>query len=76
MSVITAKVYNDKIVMAADSILCFGYSKRNTNFAKIVEINGMIAGSTGSAQESSIMWHYMQNIIRKNLWYNHNNSFH
>lgn len=59
MSVIAAKVYNDKIVMAADSILCAGYSKRNTNFAKIVEINGMIAGSTGTAQEASLMWHYM-----------------
>lgn len=60
MSVIAAKVYNDKIIMAADSIICSGYSKRNSNFAKIVEINGMIAGSTGSAQEASIMWHYMQ----------------
>lgn len=60
MSVIAAKVYNDKIVMAADSILTNGWSKRNNNFAKIVEINGMIAGATGTAQEASLMWHYMQ----------------
>ena len=60
MSVIAAKVYNDKIIMAADSILTCGWSKRNTNFAKIVEINGMIAGSTGTAKEASLMWHYMQ----------------
>lgn len=60
MSVIAAKVYNDKIIMAADSILINDWSKRNTNFAKIVEINGMIAGSTGSAKEASLMWHYMQ----------------
>lgn len=60
MSVIAAKVYNDKIIMAADSILCSGWSKRNNNFAKIIELNGMIAGSTGTAQEASLMWHYMQ----------------
>lgn len=60
MSVVAAKVYNDKIVMAADSILVKGYSKRNTNFAKIAEINGMILGGTGIAQEISLMWHYMQ----------------
>jgi len=61
MSVIAAKVYNDKIIMAADSILVINdWSKRNTGFAKIAEINGMIAGSTGSAKEASLMWHYMQ----------------
>ena len=60
MSVIAAKVYNDKIIMAADSILTNGWSKRSSNFAKIVEINGMIAGATGTAQEASLMWHYMQ----------------
>lgn len=60
MSVVAAKVYNDKIVMAADSILVKGYSKRNSNFAKIAEINGMILGGTGMAQETSLMWHYMQ----------------
>lgn len=60
MSVIAAKVYNDKIVMAADSIITNGWSKRTNNFSKIVEINGMIAGATGTAQEASLMWHYMQ----------------
>ena len=60
MSVIAAKVYNDKVVMAADSIIVTGWSKRNNNFSKIVEINNMIMGSTGYCQECSIMWHYMQ----------------
>ena len=59
MSVIAAKVYPEKIVMAADSILVRGWSKRNANFAKINEINGMIVGGTGTAQEQSMMWHYM-----------------
>ena len=60
MSVVAAKVYDDKVAMAADSILVKGWSKRNSNFAKIAEINGMILGGTGSAQEISMMWHYMQ----------------
>lgn len=60
MSVVAAKVYNDKIVMAADSIIVKGCSKRNTGFAKIAEINDMIIGSVGAAEETSLMWHYMQ----------------
>lgn len=60
MSVVAAKVYKDKIVMAADSILVKGWSKRNSNFAKIAEINDMILGGCGTAQETSLMWHYMQ----------------
>ena len=60
MSVVAAKVYKDKIVIAADSILVKGWSKRNANFAKIAEINDMILGGCGTAQETSLMWHYMQ----------------
>ncbi|MBR6649296.1 MAG: hypothetical protein IKL29_07960 [Bacteroidaceae bacterium] len=60
MSVVAAKVTKDKIQMAADSILVKGWSKRNANFAKIAEINGMILGGVGIAQETSLMWHYMQ----------------
>ena len=60
MSVVAAKVYEKEVVMAADSILVKGWSKRNSNFAKIAEINDMIIGGCGSAQEISLMWHYMQ----------------
>lgn len=60
MSVVAAKVYNKEIVIAADSILIKGGSKRNANFSKIAEINDMIVGGTGTAQEISMMWHYMQ----------------
>lgn len=60
MSVVAAKVLEDKVVMAADSILVKGCSKRNSNFAKIAGINGMIVGGVGYAQEISLMWHYMQ----------------
>lgn len=60
MSAVAAKVYPNSIVMAADSILVKGYSKRNKNFSKIAKINDMIIGGCGSAQEISLMWHYMQ----------------
>lgn len=60
MSVVAAKVYEKEIIMAADSIIVKGWSKRNSNFAKIAEINDMIIGGCGSAQEVSLMWHYMQ----------------
>lgn len=60
MSVIAARVYKDKIVMAADSIVVRGWSKRTDHdIVKINEINGMIVGSTGYAQELSLMWQYM-----------------
>lgn len=62
MSVVAAKVYADKIVIAADSILVSGYSKRtDCNFQKLEKINGMIIGSVGSAQECSLMFHYCAN---------------
>lgn len=60
MSVVAAKVYRDKIVMAADSIVVRGWSKRTDHdIVKINEINGMIVGSAGYAQELSLMWQYM-----------------
>lgn len=60
MSVIAAKVYDKEVIMAADSILIKGSSKRNSNFTKILKINDMIMGSTGLAEEISFMWHYME----------------
>ena len=60
MSVVAAKVYDNQITIAADSILIKGEKKRNTNFSKLFEYNGMIIGGTGSAEELSLMRHYMQ----------------
>lgn len=60
MSVVAARVYKDKIVMAADSIVVRGWSKRTDHdIVKINKINDMIVGSTGYAQELSLMWQYM-----------------
>lgn len=60
MSVVAAKVYKDKIVMAADSILCYGDTKLTKNFSKLVKINDIVIGAVGSAQEASVMWHFVQ----------------
>lgn len=60
MSVVAAKVYKDKIIMCADSIIVRGTSKRNTNFSKIAKINDMIVGGVGYCEDISMMWHYMQ----------------
>ncbi len=51
MSVIAARVYQDKIVVAADSIIVHGWSKRTANFSKLEYINEMIVGGCGEAQE-------------------------
>ena len=60
MSVVAARVYKDKIIMAADTIIVRGWSKRTDHdIVKINEINGMIVGGTGYAQELSLMWQYM-----------------
>lgn len=59
MSVVCAKVYEDRIEFASDSILVNGWTKNTQgDFSKMVTINNMIIGSTGTAVESSLMWHF------------------
>ena len=60
MSVVAVRVNSDKIIMAADSILCKWASKKAKpkDFTKIYEVNGMIIGGCGIAQEISLLWHY------------------
>ena len=61
MSVVAVKIYKDKITIAADSIMCSGYTNINyaKKFSKLVEINDMIMGTVGTANEGSLMWLYM-----------------
>ena len=60
MSVVAARVYTDRIVIAADSIIVSGRSKKpNNKFVKLNKINNMIVGGYGSAEEQSLMWRYM-----------------
>lgn len=58
MSVVAARVHDRKIVVASDSIIMRGISKRN-NLTKLESINGMIVGGTGTAEELTYMWQYM-----------------
>ena len=59
MSVVTAKVHKDKIEFAADSIITSGSFKR-TNYNKLFEINGMIVGTSGYAEEGAFMRYYAE----------------
>ena len=61
MSVVCVKVYDDRIEIASDSIIVKGYSMRSdSGFSKLSKINDMVIGAVGSAQEASLMWHYME----------------
>lgn len=60
MSVVAAKVYEDKIVMASDSILVYGSSKVPNDFVKMNRCNEMIIGGCGAAEELSLMWSFMK----------------
>lgn len=61
MSVIAVRVYDNKIKIAADSIVITGYSKRtDTSFAKLFEENGMIIGGCGLAQDNSLMQRFAE----------------
>ena len=56
MSVIAARVLYDRVLIAADSILLKEELKRTTNFTKLRQINNMIIGGCGSAEELSLMF--------------------
>lgn len=60
MSVVAARVYDDRIEVAADSIIVYGDdgAKRTGTFSKLERINDMIIGSCGYAREISLMWQF------------------
>ena len=57
MSVIAARIFNNRIEVSADSILIKSDLKR-TNFKKLIETNGMIVGGCGAAEELSLFFQY------------------
>ena len=64
MSVVACKVYKDKYVIAADSIIVRGWTQskgQNHNYVKLKEVNDIIIGSTGTAEESSLLFLYAMN---------------
>ena len=57
MSVVACKVTEHNIEIAADSITVRGYTQsrgQNTNHCKLFEINDMVIGSVGTAEETSL----------------------
>jgi len=61
MSVVTVKVTDEFIDVAADSILVYEDTKRtDSNFNKLIQIGEIIIGSTGSAQEASLFMKFCE----------------
>ena len=63
MSVVTCKVYKNRITFAADSMITEGYSTQRSskefkNFSKLFEINDMIIGCAGNCDELSLLSHF------------------
>lgn len=59
MSVIAAKVTPEYISVAADSILIKEEMKRTTNFPKLIQVNNMIVGGAGCAEELSLFQRFV-----------------
>lgn len=58
MSVVTAKVTETGFEMAADSISVRGWTQskgKEQAHSKLVEVNGMVIGSSGTCEEASLM---------------------
>lgn len=57
MSVVACKVTKEGYEIAADSITVRGYTqtKNNTGRSKLFEVNNMVIGSVGYAEESSLL---------------------
>lgn len=60
MSVVCAKVYNDKVIFAADSIAISGEMKITDKFTKLKKINGTVIGGCGSLEEISLLFMFAQ----------------
>lgn len=63
MSVVVCKVSKDKIEIASDSIVVCGWTKLNNPQNKVVKMmkyNDMIIGGCGTAEEESLLFHYMK----------------
>ena len=58
MSVVAVKVEKDKITIGADSILVSGWTQEKDKLAKLNEVNGMVVGDVGDAQEGALFLMY------------------
>lgn len=58
MSVVAVKVTDNEITIGADSIIAYGWTQEKDRLGKIDEVNGMIIGSVGTAQEGALLRMY------------------
>jgi|TARA_R110000803_G_scaffold14441_5_gene40130 ATP-dependent protease HslVU (ClpYQ) peptidase subunit len=58
MSVVAVRVTDKEIVIGADSILVSGWTQEKDKLAKLNEVNGMIIGDVGDAQEGALFLIY------------------
>ena len=62
MSVVAVKVYKEKIVMAADSIIVHGWGDKSpVGRDKMCEVNGMLIGASGDASECTHIMLFAEN---------------
>jgi ATP-dependent protease HslVU (ClpYQ) peptidase subunit len=54
MSVVAVRVKDNKITIGADSIIVSGWTQEKDKLAKLNEVNGMIIGDVGDAQEGGL----------------------
>jgi ATP-dependent protease HslVU (ClpYQ) peptidase subunit len=61
MSVVAVRVLDEGYRIAADSIVVRGWSRRkDSKFAKLNEVNGLILGSVGSCEEGGLFYLYLK----------------
>jgi ATP-dependent protease HslVU (ClpYQ) peptidase subunit len=54
MSVVAVKIEKNKITIGADSIIAYGWTQEKNKLAKLTEVNGMVIGSVGMAEEGAL----------------------
>lgn len=54
MSVVAVKVTKNKIIIGADSIIAYGWTQEKDKLSKLEEVNGMVVGTVGVAEEGSL----------------------
>ena len=70
MSVVAAKVYEDRIEIAADSICVRGWSKMNSaekKTTKLFRYNDIVIGGVGQSEEISLFQRFMKSHMIKEL---------
>lgn len=66
MSVVATRIYEDRIEIAADSIITRGDTKLNTaekKRPKLFKINGMLIGAVGDGEDISLFKHYLSDHL-------------